>query len=150
MVKIQGTDIADNNSRVWFIIGQSSGLFQATVRYLQSRGQIVLCNTDLKTLSKELNEITERFANIDMLVVNDFEAEDQLESLVDKVYSISSCMHQNGTSRIIFLVPGRVSTHGVQNTDFYRNLKRDMKDRSIDVHCFEPSYDSEKTINLGM
>lgn len=135
-----------DNPKVWFIIGQSTGLFQATVKYLQSRGQTVLYNTNLENLPGELLGITGGFRCIDMLVVNDLKGDEQLESLVEKVYSISSCMQQNGTSRIIFMISDKIGTNRFENSEFYRTLKLDMKDRFIHVHCFEPSSYSEKNI----
>lgn len=135
-----------DNPKVWFIIGQSTGFFQATVKYLRSRGQTVIYNTNLENLSGELLGITGGFRCIDMLIVNDLKGDEQLESLVENVYSISSCMQQNGTGRIIFMISDRIGTNGFENSEFYRTLKLDMKDRFIHVHCFEPSSYSEKNI----
>lgn len=149
MVKVQSGDVGQENRKVWFIIGPCTGLFQATLKYLQSRGQTVLYNSNLENLSDELLDITRGFRCIDMLVVNDLKGDEQLESLVEKIYYISSCMQQDGTSKIIFLISEKIRTNGFENSDLYRTLRLNMKDRFIHVHCFEPSSYSEKNINLG-
>jgi hypothetical protein len=123
--------------KVWLIIGEDTGLYQATIKYLESRGQTVLYISDIARMSNELAEIVSHYKCIDMLIVNDIRRDIHLQSLIKNVHTISSCMRKDGTGQVIFMLSNKLCYSRLENRKAYQQLKRDMKDLAIDVKCFE-------------
>ena len=135
MVAIQSEKVVQQ--KVWLIIGEDTGLYQATIKYLESRGQTVVYNSNLNELSGELAGILNYYRSIDMLIINDLKKDIQLQSLLEKVYSISSFMPKDGTGQVIFMLSNELCFSQLENTKAYQKLKQDMKDLTIEVQCFE-------------
>jgi hypothetical protein len=123
--------------KVWLIIGEDTGLYQATIKYLESRGQTVLYISDLDRMSDDLAGIVNHYKCIDMLIVNDIRRDIHLQSLIKNVHTISSCMCKDGTSQVIFMLSNELCYSRLEDTKAYQKLKQDMKDLTIEVQCFE-------------
>jgi hypothetical protein len=136
MVAIQHAKIPAAG-RVWLIMGEDTGLYGATKRYLESRAQIVLCNAGLTGLHDQLADIVMCYETIDMLIVNDLKQDLHLSLLFEKIYTVSSCMRRDGSSQIIFVRSGNVGFKQLKHTKGYQELKQRMKEQTIQVHCFE-------------
>lgn len=123
--------------KVWLIVGEVTGLFPATKKYLEGRGQAVFYNSDLDKLYEELEGILDHYRCIDMLIINDLKRDIHLQSLLESVYIISFYMPKDGTGRVIFMLSNELCFQQLENDEAYQTLKRDMEDLMIRVQCFE-------------
>ena len=135
MVEVQSEKVVQQ--KVWLIIGEDTGLYQATIKYLESRGQTVFYNSDLNKLADELAGILSYFKSIDMLIINDLKRDTHLQTLFGSIYTICSYMPKDGTGQVIFMLSNDLCFHQLENTEAYQGLKQDMEDLTIQVQCFE-------------
>ena len=135
MVAVQSKEVVQQ--KVWLIIGEDTGLYQATIKYLKSRGQTVLYISDLDRLSDDLAGILNHYKCIDMLIINDIKRDIHLQSLLKNVHTISSYMRKDGIGQVIFMLSNDLCFSQLENTKAYQKLKQDMKDLTIEVQCFE-------------
>ncbi|PZR01782.1 MAG: hypothetical protein DI539_28210 [Flavobacterium psychrophilum] len=135
MVAVQSDEVVQQ--KVWLIIGEDTGLYPATKKYLEGRGQTVFYNSDLDKLYDELAGILNHYKCIDMLIINDLKRDIHLQSLLESVYIISFYMRKDGTGQVIFMLSNELCFNHLENTRAYQKLKQDMKDLAIEVQCFE-------------
>jgi hypothetical protein len=124
--------------KVWLIIGEQTGLHQATTNYLETRGQEVIVLSDLDKLSEDLACIAYSHDCIDMLIINDLKKETQLELLLGKVYTICDHMRQDGTSQVVFMLSNELCFSHLKNSDGYKEMEQKLNEKTINVRCFEP------------
>lgn len=123
--------------KVWLIIGEDTGLYQATKKYLEGRGQTVFYNSDLDKLYDELAGIVNHYKCIDRLIINDLKRDIHLQSLLESVYIISFYMPKDGTGQVIFMLSNELCFQQLENNEAYQTLKQDIEDLMIRVQCFE-------------
>lgn len=135
MVEVQSDEVVQQ--KVWLIVGEDTGLYPATKKYLEGRGQTVFYNSDLDRLYDELAGILNHYKCIDMLIINDLKRDTHLQSLLENVYIISFYMPKDGNGQVIFMLSNELCFKRLENTKAYQELKQSMKDIAIEVQCFE-------------